>query len=467
MDTFKSKSNQIHYFFFFLVLLATQSCRILPKPLPLYDIAEVADKEGWYNFVNGKYRGTITDGIPNGKGIYIYKNGIKYEGNFVKGEIQGNGTLTIPDYGVVKGTFNSGLISSGEIEYANGNFFSGNFRDGKKYTGVYLGDTYSYIGGFENDLFSGSGLLVNYQNGVVYKGDFIRGQKNGEAYEYSFKESKTHFKNYKIGMDVTDNFYRDMTTKEVNREFENEKFELNKKFEFLENKLNVEVQKQSELNDTINNIDNRFIADLVKMCACALEKDPRFIEVCKKYNDTNGVFSCYCNYDNPYRQFGLSYSNSNTIDNRTYEQKKKDDILYSEEKKKLGDEYEKKFVEENNKLKPYCLSAFQNIESAKQDKISELKLKYEVYQNNISNIQKDLRQQEIAKSILSTRQEEERSSKVQEKIKIIKKMHDEKASNDFKALQSSLANSPRGCSCGCIILRATRPDRGLMRGCPR
>ena len=50
---------------------------------------------GYYKFKDGsEYTGELKGKRPNGKGKTIFKNGDIYEGEYVKGKRQGNGTYT-------------------------------------------------------------------------------------------------------------------------------------------------------------------------------------------------------------------------------------------------------------------------------------------------------------------------------------------------------------------------------------
>jgi hypothetical protein len=75
-----------------------------------WKLKEVSDNIETNIFADGtKYEGNIVKGKMNGKGTYTWANGDKYQGNWVDGKMNGRGTNTC----------------------SNGNQFTGNFEDNK------------------------------------------------------------------------------------------------------------------------------------------------------------------------------------------------------------------------------------------------------------------------------------------------------------------------------------------------
>ena len=94
-------------------------------------------------FEDGEYTGEMLDTLPHGKGIFIYKNGDEYKGEFKKGMKDGNG-----------------YYKNKEGEYDG--FWKNNKKDGHgKYT-FKNGDL--FMGEFKDDMFNGQGILL-YSNG--------------------------------------------------------------------------------------------------------------------------------------------------------------------------------------------------------------------------------------------------------------------------------------------------------------
>lgn len=92
-----------------------------------------------------------------GKGIYIFSNGEKYEGDFKNGEINGDGTYTYPDRSKYVGEFASGV------------------RHGQGTLKTVYGLT--YVGHWANDLPNGKGVST-FGGGMQFSGEF----KNGIIY---------------------------------------------------------------------------------------------------------------------------------------------------------------------------------------------------------------------------------------------------------------------------------------------
>ncbi len=135
------------------------------------------------------YSGVLKDGKANGDGK-LYKDGsLVYQGEFADNEYNGMGRL-YNEYGalVYSGEFANSLYNgTGSEYYPNGSL---------KVTGTYVAGMlegeaplYSedkeliYSGGFSAGKFDGKGEL--YEDGqLVYKGDFVNGEKTGESTIY-------------------------------------------------------------------------------------------------------------------------------------------------------------------------------------------------------------------------------------------------------------------------------------------
>ncbi|MFT6652426.1 MAG: hypothetical protein ACJAX2_002291, partial [Celeribacter sp.] len=97
----------------------------------------------------GLYKGTFQDGQQHGTGTYSLPNGFEYTGDWVMGEIKGQGVARYPDGAVYEGAFEQGKQHGfGKITYADG--------------GTYEGD-------WENGIITGSGA-AHYASGITYEG---------------------------------------------------------------------------------------------------------------------------------------------------------------------------------------------------------------------------------------------------------------------------------------------------------
>jgi len=110
-------------------------------------------------------KGCVTGDCTNGKGVYVYENGDRYEGEFKDGRRSGEGVF----------------------QYANGDSFAGSYdNDVRNGRGVYIfknGDRYE--GDFKNGEREGKGVYT-FHDGKVYDGEFI---KDGQSGKGNFKES--------------------------------------------------------------------------------------------------------------------------------------------------------------------------------------------------------------------------------------------------------------------------------------
>ena len=186
-------------------------------------------KKGFlYSFEGNYYEGTFVNGKKDGKGIVIYKNGAKYEGELKNNLHNGVGKLTQLDGEIFIGEWKEGKINGNGVRYhSNGDVYSGHYinnsRDG---TGKYIfsnGDSYEgkwkngkangkgiykfkngniYEGNFENNNFCGQGCFKN-KKGEIYFGEFKNGvldgegiiiSKNKEKFIGTFQNGKKHGK---------------------------------------------------------------------------------------------------------------------------------------------------------------------------------------------------------------------------------------------------------------------------------
>ncbi len=164
----------------------------------------------------GTYEGEWVDGVTEGQGTITWDNGSHYEGEWKDGMRSGQGTYTSTegDGYVYEGEFKNNERSgegtmTGETEDGATYIYQGEFENDKRsgkgvmgwqkdgevtlsYDGEFADDwmngygTYtwpigiSYEGGIKNGRMDGKGTLT-YADGSVYEGEFVDGQKNGEG----------------------------------------------------------------------------------------------------------------------------------------------------------------------------------------------------------------------------------------------------------------------------------------------
>ena len=163
----------------------------------------VLDGHGEYKFSNGAYYGQITNGTRHGKGIFVYSDGSRYEGDWERDTATGRGVWVYSDGSRYEGEWVRGVMINGHgIKiYSDGSRYEGEWeRDTATGQGVktYANGT-RYEGEFKDDEYHGQGI-VTYPNGTRYEGEFkydkyhqgIVTYPNGNRYEGEFKDDKYH-----------------------------------------------------------------------------------------------------------------------------------------------------------------------------------------------------------------------------------------------------------------------------------
>ena len=114
--------------------------------------------KGIYFYINGcKYEGYFKNDKKNGFGIFYYNNGDRYEGNFEEGNYEGKGIFYFNNGDRYEGNFEKNKYSGkGKYYYHNGDIFDGYWMDDKKYgEGIYF---------YKN----GDKIIGKYYNGKPY-----------------------------------------------------------------------------------------------------------------------------------------------------------------------------------------------------------------------------------------------------------------------------------------------------------
>ncbi|XP_032969264.1 MORN repeat-containing protein 1 isoform X3 [Rhinolophus ferrumequinum] len=128
------------------------------------------------------YSGQFVLGEPQGHGIMKYKAGGRYEGELSRGLREGHGCLVDQDGQVYRGSFhNNKRHGQGQMAFQNGDKYDGDWvRDQRQGHGVlWCADGSTYEGQWHSDVFSGLGSMVHC-SGVGYHGMWINGRPVGE-----------------------------------------------------------------------------------------------------------------------------------------------------------------------------------------------------------------------------------------------------------------------------------------------
>ncbi|GFN80045.1 MORN repeat-containing protein 1-like [Plakobranchus ocellatus] len=138
----------------------------------------------YFSSSKAKYTGQFLNGEMHGHGIMAYFNGNVYEGQWYKNKKQGFGILSTSEKAVYEGTFH-GHVRDGEgtqtydesyKKLSNGDRYEGYWmldqRNG--HGDLWCADGSHYSGNFVNDMFHGAGVMT-HASGIVYRGDWING----------------------------------------------------------------------------------------------------------------------------------------------------------------------------------------------------------------------------------------------------------------------------------------------------
>jgi uncharacterized protein (TIGR02145 family) len=153
-----------------------------------------------------KYEGNFMNGYFNGEGRFTWASGSYYEGNFKKGSRTGRGFMKWVSGETYDGDWVSNQMNGlGTYKFSDGRVYTGHFKDdspngfgkvvypdGYIYEGDWVVSTfhgkgvyydpegYKYEGDFENNKFSGRGVFY-FPNGAVYFGEFKNDMFEGQG----------------------------------------------------------------------------------------------------------------------------------------------------------------------------------------------------------------------------------------------------------------------------------------------
>lgn len=128
----------------------------------------------------GSYEGEVSNNIPYGKGLQITPEGEEYYGDFIDGEREGKGTLLLTNGDIYEGQFKNDLAHGlGTLATAEEGSFKGQFKNG---------------------IPNGEGSFTA-PNGDVAKGNFIDGEPDGKII-FTLKSGKTKEEMWKNGKKI-------------------------------------------------------------------------------------------------------------------------------------------------------------------------------------------------------------------------------------------------------------------------
>ena len=158
--------------------------------------------QGTKYFSSGSYyTGAFLTDKFEGHGLMSFADGRIYEGNWSNGFMNGQGKMTYPDGSVYIGERKNGKKhGNGTLEFFDGRKFSGNWKAGKK-TGqgkmIYGGGTV-YEGGWLDDEKEGYGVM-SFADGRIYSGQWHQGKMSGHGKKI-FADSDVYEGNFEEGV---------------------------------------------------------------------------------------------------------------------------------------------------------------------------------------------------------------------------------------------------------------------------
>ena len=128
------------------------------------------------------YAGDMVNGVIEGQGRMIWKNGDRYEGSFKNGLFHGQGLMVGVDGSSYEGQFAEGAITGiGTMVYSDDEQYTGEFQYSRKHgKGILKSFGTEYQGDFFADKYHGKGKFTDEQ-GNVYAGEFQDGEFHGQG----------------------------------------------------------------------------------------------------------------------------------------------------------------------------------------------------------------------------------------------------------------------------------------------
>jgi len=123
------------------------------------------------------------------KGVYMFRNGAKYDGFYDRGKKSGSGVFEYPDGSRYEGWWeNDDRSGKGTYQYANGDVYEGDWKDNKRHgKGIYQcsATKLKYDGHWINGKLNGPGNMVLPSH--VYLGSFYENVPYGPGrYVFDF-----------------------------------------------------------------------------------------------------------------------------------------------------------------------------------------------------------------------------------------------------------------------------------------
>lgn len=131
------------------------------------------------------YEGEFENGEIEGVGLRRWANGDSYSGQFHRGEMHGEGVFLSHTGDKYDGQWRANQrVGAGELTFANGDVYSGAFAHNKPHglgTIKYALSGQTCTGEWQSGALVGAGVLYDRGGAVLYDGEWVRGQREGQG----------------------------------------------------------------------------------------------------------------------------------------------------------------------------------------------------------------------------------------------------------------------------------------------
>ena len=128
--------------------------------------------------------------VREGHGVYQYKDGQKYIGEWHRGKMHGYGKLYYNDNQLrYEGQFEAGMFHGTGTEYAKETDPEREAQIDEEYVKVWDKNWIKYEGSYHHDQRHGAGKIY-FKNGT-WRGNFENGQPNGQGIYLSYKNHQS------------------------------------------------------------------------------------------------------------------------------------------------------------------------------------------------------------------------------------------------------------------------------------
>jgi hypothetical protein len=136
------------------------------------------------SYTQGLYIGEFKSGMLNGKGIFKFNDGRKFEGEYKEGKRNGKGIFIGANGDKFQGEYkDDNRNGKGILNYANGDKFEGEYKEGMRNgKGTYTSRDGSSVfkGEYKNDMRNGQGFQKS-SDGSTYDGPYKDNERHGKG----------------------------------------------------------------------------------------------------------------------------------------------------------------------------------------------------------------------------------------------------------------------------------------------